>query len=298
MLKIAIVFPIFNGLNYTKKCLSSLFEENKISRLEAIIEIVITDDGSTDGSFDWIRTNYPMVHLVKGDGSLWWSGGINKAVEYAKKHLSPDYTLWWNNDIIASEDYFENLLKILSNTESRIILGSKIYIAGDEKRIWSMGGTFDPITGNKIMIGADCPDSKEFLEVQQVDWLTGMGSVIPIGCYDEIGMLDEKTFPQYHGDSDFTLRAKKAGFAIRVQPDLVIYNDIRHTGLKHGESFRKLLKSLFSIRSNYNIARDYYFYRKHSTSIKAFKVPLMKYFRYIGGFLKWKVLNIFGKRRS
>ncbi len=298
MLNISIILPVFNGLRYTKQCLESLFDRHRIEQLEANIYIIIVDDGSTDGSFEWINENYSQVKLLKGNGNLWWSGGVNLAVEYAVNQLNTDYILWWNNDIVASAKYFENLIAVLNQNDENTIVGSKINLAQKKDIVWSMGGLFNPYSGKKSMIGSEKKDGDEYDKIVECDWLPGMGTITHKTVYEKIGMLDEKNFPQYHGDSDFTFRAKTNGFKIIVHPNLKIYNDTRHSGLKHDESFRRLAQSLFSIKSNFNIKRDFIFYRKHSKSMKAYLVVVNKYFKYIGGFIKWKALGLFGSKRK
>lgn len=299
MTTIAIVFPVFNGLSYTKKCLKALYQ-----RFEALkskpyqFKVIIVDDGSSDGSGQWIRDNYPQVILKTGNGNLWWSGGVNMALKAGLEEHGVDYFVWWNNDIIPGEDYFINLIDILEKTTTDTVIGSKIYLDPDYRTIWSMGGKFDVKTGFKSMIGTQTMDGPEFEKPQPCDWLTGMGTITHRSVYEEIGMLDENLFPQYHGDADFTLRASKAGFKVVAMPGLNIYNDTRHSGLKHDESFGRLWQSLFSIRSNFNIKKDFQFYAKHCTSFKAYKVPATKYISYIGGYFKWKILGWFGKKRS
>lgn len=298
-MKIAIVFPVFNGLHYTQKCLDSVFSQlDKINTSIAIFEVVVVDDGSTDGSGDWIRNNFPQVHLLEGNGNLWWSGGINKAIEYGLSTLKTDYFLWWNNDVIPEKNYFDNLASQLGNHKPDTIIGSKIFLAHQPDTIWSMGGLFDPRSGYKSMIGALQKDNDFFNKRVSCDWLTGMGTVTHSSVYRKIGFIDEKRFPQYHGDSDFTFRAKKAGYSIVADPSLIIYNDTRNSGLKHDESFNRLFKSLFSIRSNYNLKKDFLFYKKHAVSTRAFLVPATKYIRYIGGFFKWKLMGLLGLKKN
>ena len=160
-----------------------------------------------------------------------------------------------------------------------------------------MGGLFDAFTGKKSMVGTGLQDNECFQKAIEVDWLPGMGTVTHYSVYKKIGMLDEKIFPQYHGDSDFTLRAKQNGYKIVVYPSLKIYNDNSHSGLRHQESLRGLVKSLFSIKSNYNIKKDIKFYNRYSRSYRAYFFLFRRYFKYIVGFFKWKFLGTFGVKK-
>jgi GT2 family glycosyltransferase len=298
-MKIAVIFPIFNGLEYTKRCLEVLFEQfHEISPSLAEYSVIVVDDGSSDGSGTWIEQHYPQVNLLRGDGTLWWSGGINKALEFGLNQIKADYFIWWNNDIIPGKDYFLNAATLISKGNPQIIFGSKIFLAQQRDIIWSMGGLFNPKSGEKSMIGTHKKNSDAYEKQIDCDWLTGMGTITHNSVYRETGLLDEHNFPQYHGDADFTFRAKKSGYSIITDPSLIIYNDTRHSGLKHDERFMQLWRSLFSIRSNFNIKKDFLFYRKHSTSLLAYKVPLMKYIKYTGGFIKWKILHFFGIQRK
>jgi len=298
MLKISIVIPIFNGLSFTKDCLKNFYKtQNSILNNELEYSIIIVDDGSTDGSADWIMKNYPQVTILQGNGDLWWSGGVNLAVKYILNELHSDYILWWNNDIIAGENYFTELSRVLKVNDENVIIGSKVYLAQNQEVVWSVGGIFNPVNGFKDMIGRGQADSEGLSDITECDWLPGMGTVTHKSVYEKIGFLDNANFPQYHGDSDFTYRAKVNGFRILTYPNLKIFNNTENSGLKHNESFRMLYQSLFSIKSNFNIKKDFIFYKKHAQSIFAYYVLFKKYFKYIGGFLKWKFLNVFGLNR-
>jgi GT2 family glycosyltransferase len=294
---ITIVLPVHNGLDFTKNCLESLYNVHKIEVQRATYFLIIVDDGSTDGTSEWIEQHFPQVIILKGNGHLWWSGGINMGMKYAFDKLNADYILWWNNDIDAGKNYFENLIKEAEATGKQTIIGSKIYLAQQKDTIWAMGGLFDIYTGKKEMVGSGQKENDGLQRPVEADWLPGMGTLIHRNICEKIGWIDEKTFPQYHGDSDYTLRAKLNGFKIVVFPSLKIYNDTTHSGLKHQESLKLLIRSLFSIRSNYNISRDFKFYGRFVKSKKAYLVVMNKYIRYIGGFIKWKLLSIFGVER-
>jgi GT2 family glycosyltransferase len=295
-LSLSIIIPVFNNLSYTRKCLQNL-DILTAGIIDHKIFTVVVDDGSTDGTSEWIKDNHPEVYLLKGNGSLWWSGGINMGVRFALTDLKTDYILWWNNDILATDDYFKNLFEILKLNDDYSIIGSKIFIL-NKNVIWGMGGKFDARKGTRFMYGEQAADSDQFKNPFEVDWFPGMGTTIHRSVFEKTGYLDEKNFPQYHGDSDFTFRAKKAGFKLIAHPSLVLYNDNTNTGLKHQGSFINLYKSLTSIKSNYNIKKDIQFFNIHARSPIAYKILLNKYLRYIGGFFKWKLLGTVGLKKS
>jgi len=289
---ISIIIPVFNGLNYTKKCLKDLNEGINLSPEPSRFSIIIVDDGSTDGTAQWVQDNYPGTIVLQGDGNLWWSGGINKGTRYALDVLNTDYILWWNNDIVTSGEYFKNLYRLLQQ-DKIMIGGSKIYYA-NSNRVWSMGGIFDTRSGEKYMTGMNEPDNDKYSVIHEADWLPGMGTFIHRSVFEKTGMVDEVNFPQYHGDSDFTFRAKLAGYNILVYPELKIWNDKTNSAILHNNNYSQLIRTLNDIKSNYHIAKDILFYRRYSTSALAYKTLAFKYCYYVGGFIKWKLLNMLG----
>ncbi len=295
---VAILIPVFNGLGYTKICLESLFTQLSNSELSYHnFQIVVVDDKSSDGTANWVMENYPDVHLLHGNGNLWWSGGINKGVTYALEQLKAEYILWWNNDIKSAGDYFEQVVKIIGTHDHNVIIGSKIFVL-DKNLIWGMGGKFNPSSGSIFMYGEMQVDNERFREPFEVDWFPGMGTIMHRSVYEKVGLLDERKFPQYHGDSDFTIRAKKHGFSLIAFPQLVLYNDVGNTGLMHGGKLIDLYRSLSSVKSLHNIKIDFAFYRKHADSPMAYIRLANKYFRYIGGFFKWNILNALGIKKN
>lgn len=296
---ISILIPVFNGLGYTKKCLHEL--EQGIAAVcneKFQFEIIVIDDGSSDDTSNWIKENHPQVHLVFGDGNLWWSGGINAGTRFAIDILKTDFILWWNNDIFQAGDYFVELAKILDAMGATTVYGSKIYYAEAPDTIWSFGGEFFPKLGNFHMIGTFHKDNPSFSKPRLVDWYAGMGTVFPVEVIEKIGSLNQEEFPQYHGDSDYTYRAKLAGYPLEVRPELRIWNYTENTGNYHDDSVKKLFSTLSDIKSTYNLKKDLLFYRKYAQSPRAYFLVFRKYFEYIGGFFKWKLLNLIGIKQK
>ena len=298
-LHIAIIIPIHNGLDFTSKCIENLennFNHPEINRDD--FTLIIIDDGSTDGSAQWIENHYAKTIVLKGDGTLWWSGGINKGIEFALNQHMTSHILMWNNDIFVKSDYLFNLYSALNQYPTYTIIGSKIYFADEPSTIWAMGGIFNRKTGNKYPFGTLQTDASQYKVPFEADWLPGMGTVVHRNVFEKIGLMDVQNFPQYHGDSDFTLKAKLAGYKLLVLPQLRIWNDKSNSGLQHFNNFPTLLRSLYDIKSNNHIGKDILFYRKYSTSILAYQALFKKYFFYIGGFFKWRILNLLGIKKQ
>jgi GT2 family glycosyltransferase len=298
MKKVSVLIPIHNCIEYTKKCLhelTGLLTSGVYSNCE--FSIIVIDDGSSDGSKEWISNNYPGITVLEGDGNLWWTGAINKGAKYAFEEAGSDYVLLWNNDIKAHSNYFLKLSEILSREPDITIIGSKIYNLFNN-RVWSFGGIFNPKTGKKYMIGLNRTDSDEFNKVIEVDWLTGMGTVVSKKAVEQTGYWDRQNFPQYHGDSDFTYRAKLQGFKLKVFPELLLYNDTSVTGYSHQYNLKRLLVSFANVKSKLNVSKNIRFYRKYAKSPLAYFSLIVLYFKVIGGFIKWNTLKLIGIKKK
>ena len=81
-MEIAILLPVFNNLDFTRSTLEEL-GGLRDGVDGANFNIVLIDDGSTDGTSEWVQQNHPEVILLHGDGNLWWSGAINMGAQYA-----------------------------------------------------------------------------------------------------------------------------------------------------------------------------------------------------------------------
>ncbi len=287
---IDIIIPVHNSLSYTKKCLAGLEDLTAKASSDAWrFEVVLVDDGSDDGTAEWVRAHHPAVHLCFGDGNLWWSGGINLGMQYALNELQTDYILWWNNDIHPANDYFDQLTNLLQRGELSTVYGSKIYKSEPPGVIWSFGGFFHHRWGYSFSYGKDLPDGDQFSKPLEADWLPGMGSVFSREIIETVGEVNAANFPQYHADVDYTCRVRKTGHKLIVEPKLRIWNDTGHTGQSHELRFGRLLPALYDIQSPDHFRKEWLLYRKHAPTPLAFLVVIKKYIGYFLNFLKNKL---------
>jgi GT2 family glycosyltransferase len=261
---ISIVIPIHNRLEVTKQGLTFLEKALSFRSLDSNkfnYEIIVVDDGSNDGSGDWIKQNCPNVNLITGDGNLWWSECINRGVKYALVNLNTDFVLLWNDDIIPDKTYFIELNKIINKIDDNTICGSLIYQGEKKNKIWFAGGVFNKWTGKKFMKNYIDNTTNNKLKC---DWITGMGTLISNKIITKHKLnWDNNMFPQYYGDSDFTLRAKKKGVNILVDKRLIIYNRTEYTGNGKATNLKSFWSSITSIRSFLGFKYTHRFYLRH-----------------------------------
>jgi len=285
---IGVVVPIHNGLEQTRSGLASLQKSIDCCDPEmGSIQVIVVDDGSTDGSADWISAHFPTVRLLKADGDLWWTGAMNVGAHYAVEDLGCEYVAAWNNDIQCAPDYFTRLFDILANTQDHRIIASKIFLLDEPDRLYAMGCLFNPVTGRQSLIGSKTKDGGQFEHVHLADWAPGMGTVAPKRALEAINYWDARTFPQYCGDSDFCLRAKNAGFPLFVYPQLRIWNDKRTSGIEHNGTVRLFIRTLVDRRSSFQLQAQVAFYLRHAKSPRALIQLVYLYIRYAGSFARY-----------
>jgi len=290
-MKLSILVPIHNRLKETQRTLQNLFESlGQVDHADAVFEVIVIDDGSKDGSGDWIKLHHPSIHVLKGSGNLWWSGAMNRGADFALHQLQADFIVCWNNDIVCHPDYFKNLMDILRSGDHPFI-GSIVYDLDKKSEIISFGWNFNPMTGKSAWSDSgDIPDAG-LAKIVKADWTGGMGTIIHGKIFEKTGFWDARAFPQYKGDTDFCLRAKKAGFQLMIYSDLKIWADFKKSGMAPGPSWLRLLNSLFSRRSDFQIRTEYLFIKRHGASLSAYRGLVHRYVRHIGGFLKRKYMK-------
>ncbi len=108
-----IVIPVHNRKYLTNKCLNSLQRQTYKN-----FNIIVIDDGSTDGTSKMIQNDFPGVILLHGDGNLWWTGATNMGCRYAIEN-GAKYILTLNDDVIVKHDYIEKMIYAVTPIPAR-----------------------------------------------------------------------------------------------------------------------------------------------------------------------------------
>lgn len=224
-MKIWICIPVHNRIEYTLKCLNSI-------RMQSLkkFKMVICDDGSTDGSKEKIRKLFPETKMLVGDGNLWWTGAINRCVEYViEKARNEDVILTLNNDLEVPSNYLEQLIKIYKRYPGSIVSSSIYDIATN--RLYDPGHRHNWLTAKFLPIDQTKENFNGDREAALITHAPGRGTLISVEVFKKIGLYDEKHLPHYAADYDFTFRASKNGYRILIAFKAKVLSHVNETGL-------------------------------------------------------------------
>ena len=244
---IYIVIPVFNRLKFTLECLHSLNNQTTKD-----FKIIIVDDGSTDGTQEVIRKEYPHVILLETSGDLYWTATINVGIKYAIEH-NAEYVLTLNNDTLASKDFIKNII-VWSRKYPMALFGAYAIDAISKQPVY--GGEIIDWKRIRSKSWLDILPVNEHIGIHKVSHFPGRGLLIPVSCFEKIGYFDEITFPHYAADYDFTHKAIRNGFEIYCNHDakLLIYPD--ESGDRHNRKKKNLknyINHLFNKKGGGNL---------------------------------------------
>lgn len=198
--EIAVLITCHNRKEKTLACLTALY--NCIIPDNYIFEVYLVDDGSTDGTSQAVKDNFPQVNIILGNGNLYWNQGMRLALETAAKTKEYDFYLWLNDDTILENDAIIELLNcsneaLQKNNMSAIITGACKNTTN--KKEFSYGGRTEK--------GAVVPNGL----LQNCKYINGNAVLVPNVIFEKLGNLSSD-YTHGMGDYDYGLRALQEGF--------------------------------------------------------------------------------------
>lgn len=250
----------WDGRDLVLACLKSL-QQSRYGRMR----IVVVDNGSTDGSVKAVRSAFPDIPLIETGENLRWCGGNNVGIRYAMEQ-GADYILLLNNDIEVDVEMIPRLAQAAIDLPGAGILSPKIYYASQPDVIWYAGGGMSLWRGLFWHDGIREKDVGQFDQARDVDYITGCAMLIRRAVVEQIGVIDEG-YIHYGEDVDYSLRAQRAGYRLRLVPGATMIHKVSAT---LGKS--PLRKYLHKTRSNLRLYRKYAPVWSWFTTIPAFVV--------------------------
>ncbi len=217
--KVSVVILNYNGKRFLKDCIASVKKQDYPRRL---IETIVVDNGSTDGSIGFVKEKFRGVKLVENGKNLGFSEGNNIGLEKS----NGDYVLLLNNDATIERSWIRHAVE--SFPKKAAAVGGKIYFWGSNK-LWFAGGIIDSL-GNTSHRGFCSEDEGQFDEACDVDYMSGCAIIVSKKAVKELGALFDPVYsPIYYEEVDFCMRARKMGYRIVYNPELVAHHKVSQT---------------------------------------------------------------------
>jgi GT2 family glycosyltransferase len=235
--RVAILVLNFNGKQLLRECLDSLRKTSYGN-----FEVLVVDNGSTDGSQSYLKESFPWAKLIALDQNYGFCGGYNIASRLVKS----EFLLFINNDIATADSgWLDHMVETILSLPNIAVVGAKQLIASKKDTIENVGGSFFRWQGGS-RIGFGELDKHQYDDVEvEPFYISGAALLIRRELFLQCGGFDPKMFA-YGEDLDLCWRLRIMGFQMRSSPKSVLLH-------KSSASFKKSLKSLYL--SNRNLIR-------------------------------------------
>ena len=264
---ITIVIPVHNRLEFTRQCLACLSVQTYRQ-----FQIVVVDDGSTDGTELMIMQEFPEVVILKGDGNLWWTEATNWGIRYAQKladKRQENFILTLNDDTRVGPDYLQTMLDAYRKHKPCLI-GSVSVDSDNPNKLEYAGAAFELYTAGGRHLSEDYHNNYQELAKRttyvESHSLPGRGTLIPMEVFDRVGLFNSKKYIHYMSDIEFSVRARKAGYRLIVNVPSVVYEYVKATGIQveREVTLKQFINGFTSIKSPTNLRVRYHFAIDHS----------------------------------
>lgn len=206
---LGVAITCHNRKELTLRCIESLVLCDLPKNFQ--LKIYLTDDGCSDGTTEAVAETFPQVSILKGNGNLFWGGGMRLAMEKALSD-NVDCILWLNDDVVLNRDALVNGLELLCSTKNALVVGTTVEPGTDQLTYGGLKPAgFGRATSFKVIPpqqGGEC------------SFMSGQFVLFRSSVTKSIGLIDP-VFRHSFGDIDFGLRARKAGFALLLLPKIV-----------------------------------------------------------------------------
>lgn len=209
-------------LNWNR-CEDTLACLDSVSRLDyPNTRLLLVDNGSTDGTPAVVVQRFPEVEIITNARNLGFAAGCNVGLRHALAN-GADYVFLLNNDTEVDPSTLTHLMAL---TESDVgMVAPKIYYHSEPTRIWSIGGRRHPITIEKTADASGKIDAGQWDKILERDYFAACAVLLSRCLLTTIGLFDERFF-MYYEDSDFSLRARAAGFRLLLCPQARVWHKV------------------------------------------------------------------------
>jgi len=236
--EISVVIPNWNGRSYMETCLNSLNNQDFSKH-----EVIVVDNGSTDGSVEFIKRRFPKTKIVAFEENRGFSRAVNEGI----KRAEGKYILLLNNDVEADPGLLRHLHEAVTNGGDADFLACRMMDFRSRELIDGIGDGF-PRKGKAFRIGHGATYGPSFHQRRRVFGACAGAAFYKKTLFEKVGLFDEDFFA-YHEDADWNFRANLMGYRCQYVPHAVVY----HMGSRTTGGLINEFTVFYNIRNMINV---------------------------------------------
>jgi N-acetylglucosaminyl-diphospho-decaprenol L-rhamnosyltransferase len=212
--QMSVVLVCWNNRKYLEPCLDSLYGGN----LNHSFEIVVVDNGSTDGSQAMLHERFPQVQIIQNDSNVGLSKASNQGIEATQGR----YVLLLNNDTLVDGRSLDAMVDYLDDHLNVAAVGGRLL---NPDRSFQAGFAGFSTLPEELLIATHIgellwegyPSGGDAKQERQVGWMSSACLLLRRSALDQVGLLDESYFI-YGDEADLQFRLHRAGWQVCYLP--------------------------------------------------------------------------------
>lgn len=258
---LSVVILNYNTIGLTRTCLKTLFTSN-LGRYW--LEVIVCDNGSTDGSVAMIKKEFPQVTLIDNKKNLGFASGNNPGIRKAKGR----YILLLNTDTEVSRETLRTMLSYMDEHPETGASTCKLILPDGSMDpachrgfptpwvAFTYMAKLEKLFPKTRLFGEYHQGYKDFSAIHEVDCISGAFFLVRREVIKKVGLLDEDYF-MYGEDIDWAYRIREAGWKIIYNPIVSILHKKKQSGRANILKKRRVTTEIYFHKYNW------LFYKKH-----------------------------------
>nr|NQU94438.1 glycosyltransferase family 2 protein [Bacteroidota bacterium] len=219
-MRIAVVILNWNGKSLLEKFLPKVFDTSS-----HIADVVVADNNSSDGSVEFLQSEFPEVRVIRNPKN----GGFSYGYNLALKQIDAEYFVLLNSDVEVTPNWIEPIIELMDKDDKIAACQSKI-LSYHQKEYFeyagAAGGFVDqfgyPFCRGRIFQSIE-KDLGQYDDIREIFWSTGACMFLRSKCFYEVGCFDDDFFAHME-EIDICWRLKHLGYKIMYHSQSVVYH--------------------------------------------------------------------------
>jgi GT2 family glycosyltransferase len=228
-----VVIVVWNGIEDTLECLKSLGNDRYPNK-----EILVVDNGSSDGSAERIREEGYPVSVISSSLNLGFTGGNNLGLAEAQRR-GAKYSFLLNNDTILEPDALSLLVDAAESSADAALLSPAVHYYDAPEEVWFCGASLCLARGEALHESRAADRDRAFFEKDGVGpphiypsaWVSGCAMLVRMAAVKQVGGFDDRFFLTWE-DVDWCVRMKSSFWGVGVVPAARIYHKCGRSGAR------------------------------------------------------------------